>query len=114
LAGLVILFVIFVGGFSHFSAAEPTEAALKRFGASLRTSLPRCFSTPDLDTIAKELTGGGVRCVRFAIAFTLDDRIPWKLLCMAEEKFPVSGPLRMDPSMVVLTVEQGCVTRVTY
>ena len=112
LVGPILLLAIL--GVTRTAGAEAIDAAVRAFEQSFRRSLPRCFSTSDLNTIAKEVTGNGVRCIRFSIVFEVNDPLPWKILCMAEEKFPASGPLTMSPSMVVLTVEGQCVTRVTH
>jgi hypothetical protein len=111
-AGLTILLAIL--GLSRAAGAESTDATVRAFEESFRRFLPRCFSTSDLNAIANEVTGNGVRCIRFSIVFQVNDPLPWKILCMAEEKFPVSGPLTMSPPVVVLTVEGQCVTRVTH
>jgi hypothetical protein len=112
LAGVMLLLAIL--GLSRAAIAESTDATVRDFEQSFRRSLPHCFSTSDLDTIAKEVTGNGVRCIRFSVVFQVNDPHPWKILCMAEEMFPTIGPLLMSPPVVVLTVEGQCVTRVTH
>ena len=73
-------------------------------------------------TLDEYLTGEHDKMVKYIwrfqsptrIVFEVNDPLPWKLLCMAEEKFPASGPLTMSPPVAVLTVEGQCVTRVTH
>lgn len=114
LAKLMAVTATAITGFSYPSFGGWKNASLDDFEVSLRASLPRCFSTKDLDTIAKEVAPDAIRCRPINIVYQPGDPLPWKLLCMPKEKLAEHGTMVMDPPLLLLTVDQQCVTRITH
>ena len=113
LAKLTAVAVAAIAGFSHPSIGGWASPSLDAFEVSLRASLPCCFSSKDLEIIAKEVAPDAIRCRPINIVFDFNDPLPWKLLCMPKEKLAERGPMMMDPPLLLLTVDRQCVTRVT-
>lgn len=119
IVGIGIVAVLIVGAW--YFLKEPPRDFLKDFENSVRASLPRCFSTVDLSTIAKGISSRDVRCRPINLvllgqdptsADIFHDPLPWKLICMPNEKLPEQGTIRMAPPLLLLTVDKRCVTKV--
>jgi hypothetical protein len=99
--------VIWPGG----AVGDSAPKAFQEFEASLSASLPRCFSTTDHATMAKAISSTAIRCEPHSIMFGYDDPTPMKVLCMAKENFRDSGTAVMQPPLLILVVDQGCITK---
>jgi len=99
---------------SYYFLKDPPSDSLKEFEDSLRASLPRCFSTADLESIAEKTSSRGVLCRPITISFALHDPLPRKLVCMPRERLAEHGPINMTPPLLLLTVDRECVTAVAH
>jgi hypothetical protein len=99
--------VIWPGG----AIGDSAPKAFQEFEASLSASLPRGFSTSDHALMAKDLTSGAIRCEPRSITFSYGDPSPTKIVCMAKENFKDDGNAFMLPPLLILVVDQRCITK---